>query len=71
MTAWVDGVNRGPIHLLRPTLLPLMCEPRMALISDYHRRRRPEAASLLPPYPKDGLAVTGTQRVEPIEILSA
>jgi hypothetical protein len=70
MTAWVDGVNRGPIHLLRPALLPLMCERRIALSSDYHGEQT-EAPSLLPPYPKDGLAVTGTQRVEPIEILSA
>jgi hypothetical protein len=70
MTAWVDGVNRGPVHLLRPALLPLMCERRIAVISDYHGQPT-EAPSLLPPYPKDGLAVTGTQRVEPIEILSA
>ncbi len=70
MTAWVDGVNRGPIHLLRPALLPLMCERRIAVISDYHGEQT-EAPSLLPPYPKDGLAVTGTQRVEHIEILSA
>ncbi|MBW8713863.1 MAG: hypothetical protein JF632_07240, partial [Acidobacteria bacterium] len=70
MTAWVDGVNRGPVHLLRPALLPLMCERRIAVISDYHGEQT-EGPSLLPPYPKDGLAVTGTQRVQPIEILSA
>ena len=69
MTAWVDGVNRGPIHLMRPTVLPLMCESRMALVSDY-RSTVQDPASLQPPFPKDGLAVSGTQGVSRIEILS-
>jgi hypothetical protein len=69
MTAWVDGVNRGPIHLMRPTVLPLMCESRMALVSDY-RSTVQDPASPVPPFPKDGLAVSGTQPVAPIEIRS-
>jgi hypothetical protein len=70
MNAWVDGVNRGPIHLERSRVLPLMCEPRVALVSDY---RSTEAApsSPEPPLPKDGLAVSGTQPVGRIEILSS
>jgi hypothetical protein len=68
MTAWVDGADRGPIHIARPTVLPLMCLPRLALISDYRSTLSPE--SLLPPYPKDGLAVTGGQRVGRIEIVA-
>jgi hypothetical protein len=69
MTAWVDGVNRGLIHLQRSTVLPLMCESRLALVSDY-RSTQPQSSSLEPPFPKDGLAVSGTQRVERIEILT-
>ena len=70
MNAWVDGVNRGPIHLERSRVLPLMCEPRVALVSDY---RSTEAApsSPEPPFPKDGLAISGTQPVGRIEILSS
>jgi hypothetical protein len=68
MTAWGDGVERGPIHILRPTVLPLMCVPRLGLVSDYRSTQTP--ASLLPPYPKDGLAVTGARRIGKIEIVS-
>ncbi len=70
MTAWIDGVNRGPIHLLRPMVLRVMCESRLTLVSDY-RSDQTAATSLLPPYPKDGLAVSGNQRVERIEIMSS
>ncbi len=69
MTAWADGVNRGPIHLVRSTVLPLMCESRIALVSDY-RSNEMTPSSPEPPFPKDGLAVSGTQRVGKIEILS-
>lgn len=69
MTAWVDGANRGPIHLTGSTVIPLMCEPRVALVSDY-RSTAPAPTSLEPPFPKDGLAVSGSQRVEPIQVLS-
>jgi hypothetical protein len=68
MTAWVDGAARGAIHIVRPAVLPLMCVPRLGLISDYRSPQTP--GSLLPPYPKDGIAVTGAQRVGKIEIVS-
>ena len=45
-----------------------MCNPRLGLISDYRSTQVP--ASMLPPYPKDGLAVTGAQRLGKIEIVS-
>ena len=67
MTAWIDGAQRGRIHILRPTVLPLMCVARLGLVSDYRSTQTP--GSLLPPYPKDGLAVTGSQRVGKIEIV--
>jgi hypothetical protein len=70
MVAWVDGINRGVVHLTRPVLLRVMCEWRLGLASDYQSEQ-----SLPPqpvqPYPKDGLAVSGTQQVDAIEIVSA
>jgi hypothetical protein len=70
MNAWVEGVSRGPIHFQRSTVLPLMCESRLALVSDYQSSEA-AAPSPEPPFPKDGLAVSGPQPVERIEILSA
>jgi hypothetical protein len=70
MNAWVDGVNRGPIHVERSTVLPLMCEPRVALVSDY-RSNEAAPSSPEPPFPKDGLAVSGTQSIGRIEVLSS
>lgn len=65
MTAWADGVNRGAFSLKRPTVMRLMCSSHLGLSSDY---QSPEAAPPLveQPYPKDGLAVSGTQPVAPI-----
>ena len=70
MAAWIDGVNRGVVHLTRPVLLRVMCEWRMGFASDYHAEQSPPALSEQP-YPKDGLAISGAQPVEPIQILSA
>jgi len=72
LTAWANGVSRGVIrlHLGKPLLLHLMCDTRVGIASDY---RSPEEVPPLTvqPYPKDGLAVSGDQRVEPIQILTA
>ncbi len=72
LTAWANGVNRGVIHLHpgRAVRLHIMCDTRAGLASDY---RSPEEVSPLAgqPYPKDGLAVSGNQRVDRIRILTA
>ena len=70
MVAWVGGANRGIVHITRPVLLRVMCEWRMGLASDYHSEQDPPALSEQP-YPKDGLAVSGSQPVEAIEIIAA
>ena len=70
MAAWIDGVNRGIVHLTRPVPLRVMCEWRIGLVSDYHSGE-PAVPPYVQPYPKDGLAVSGTQRVDTIETLSA
>ena len=69
MTAWVDGVNRGTLRLARPAMVRLMCASRLGLSSDY-RSPQPAPPPDVQPYPKDGLAVSGVQRVEPIDIMS-
>ena len=70
MTAWVEGTKRGTIHVKNPVLLRLMCEWRMGLASDYRSDEIPPPP-MVQPFPKDGLAVSGAQPVDRIEILSA
>jgi hypothetical protein len=66
LTAWVDGSHRGAFRLTRPTVMRLMCSSHVGLTSDY-RSLQPAPPLLVQPYPKDGVAVSGTQPVEPIE----
>ena len=71
LTAWTNGVSRGIIrvHLGLPAVVRVMCDARIALVTDY----RPSDAVPPPtvqPFPKDGLAVSGDQRVEAIQILT-
>jgi hypothetical protein len=72
LTAWANGVSRGVIllHLGKPAMLHVMCDTRVSLASDY-RSPDPKPDLSTQPYPKDGLAVSGDQRVEPIRILTA
>ena len=71
LTAWANGVSRGAIrlHLGRIAVLHVMCDRRFGLASDY---KSPEGLPLDPeqPYPKDGLAVSGEQRVDPIQVVA-
>jgi hypothetical protein len=69
MTAWIDGVNRGAVRLARPTMVRLMCESRLALMSDY-KSAQPAPLPGVQPFPKDGLVVSGSRRIEPIEALT-
>jgi len=72
LAAWANGVSRGVIrlHLGKPARLALMCDARVGLASDY---RSPDEAPpvTVQPYPKDGLAVSGDQRVDAIQILAS
>jgi hypothetical protein len=70
MGAWADGVNHGTVHVSRAVLLRVMCEWRMGLASDYHSDQ-PSVPIDVQPYPKDGLVISGTERADAIEILSA
>lgn len=69
MTAWVEGVKGATLQLAQPSIVSLMCASRIGLSSDY-RSPQPVPARTERPYPKDGLAVSGDQHVEPIEVMS-
>jgi hypothetical protein len=71
LTPWANGVNRGVVrlHLEKPALLHVMCSTRVGIATD-HRSPQPLPQPGAQPYPKDGLAVSGDQRVEPIQILT-
>jgi hypothetical protein len=65
MTIWRDGERAGSVAITGLTVTRFMCEPRLALKSDY----KPAQAAPPPfetPYPKDGLLVAGDLVVEKI-----
>ena len=68
MTAWVAGVSRGASGWRADVVRP-MCQARLAVTSDY-QSREPAPSPLVQPYPKDGLAISGGQHVDPIEVLA-
>jgi hypothetical protein len=71
LVAWANGVSRGAFYLepTAPVRLHVMCDERVALRSDY-RSPEPPPPQTTQPYPKDGLAISGDQRVDPIQVLS-
>ena len=72
LVAWANGASRGVIHLNPGALarLRVMCSQRLGLRSDFHSS---EPVPPMPPqpYPKDGLAVSGDQAVDPIKTVTA
>jgi hypothetical protein len=71
LAAWVNGASRGVIHLIPGPLarLRVMCSARLGIRSDYRSSDSP-APPTAQPYPKDGLAISGDQRIDPIQILN-
>ena len=65
MTIWRDGEKRGRVNLGDPTMTRLMCEPRIALKSDYKPPTTPPPP-FERPYPKNGLVISADVRLEPI-----
>ena len=66
MSVWADGSRRGSLSLGRPATLRVMCDARLVLASDYKSRETAPPPDVQP-YPKDGLAIAGTQPIEAIE----
>jgi hypothetical protein len=65
MTLWTAGEKRGIVRLDRPATVRIMCSPRLGLRSDYVSSL-PVPPPTEPSYPKEGLVVSGTTRVESI-----
>jgi hypothetical protein len=70
MTIWNNGVRKGTLRLNAPALLPVVCTNRLAVKSNYGSTEMVPPL-FVQPYPKDGLVVSGTPEVGPIEDVGA
>lgn len=65
-TVWSGGQSRGEITVGNPTFVATPCGRRIGLRTNY-RPAVPPPPALERPYPKDGLVVSGSQRVEAVQ----
>jgi hypothetical protein len=65
LTLWADGASEGVVALDRPATIPIMCSSRIVLRTDY-TSKQPLPPPFEQPYPKDGLVISGPQRIVPI-----
>lgn len=66
-TFWSGAGESRPVQAKTPTWVQSQCQMTIGLKSD-HAPAGLVPAPVVQPHPKDGLATTGTQRIEPIEI---
>lgn len=64
-TIWRDGTPQGRLQLDKPVMVSAACTRRVAISSDYRAKELPPPPAVRP-YPKDGLVISGPQRVEPL-----
>jgi hypothetical protein len=69
MTLWSDGATQADVVLDRPATIPIMCSSRMVMRTDY-TSGEPIPPPFEQPYPKDGLVISGPQRIDPIPAIS-
>jgi len=62
--AWIGRVSRS-VRVVQPDWVNVHCARHVGLRTDYHKELSPP--DTVQPYPKDGLAVSPPQPVEPIE----
>lgn len=67
-TAWLVSGRSQRITVDAPVLVGVHCTPRVGLRSNYVALEPPPPPQFQP-YPKDGLAVTGDVRIEPVELV--
>jgi len=65
--AWVDGVSKT-LHVNQPVAVDVHCTRQVGLVSDY-KPSEPAPPWTEQPYPKDGIAVSPPQPVQPIRML--
>ncbi|MEP6918869.1 MAG: hypothetical protein ABJC89_24730, partial [Acidobacteriota bacterium] len=68
LTIWSNGARQGTLRLTGPAVLPIMCVRRLALYSTYQPPEPPPRPTVQP-YLKDGLVISGSQPIAPIEIV--
>jgi hypothetical protein len=66
--AWLSDGTHRPLEVRSPTVSHMACGTRLSLKTDY-QPSLPLPPVPAEPFPKDGLAVAGGARVEPIEII--
>jgi hypothetical protein len=59
MTLWSEGTDMGVVAFDRPATIPIMCSSRIVLRTDY-TSKQPLPPPFEQPYPKDGLAISGS-----------
>jgi hypothetical protein len=67
---WIDGRAAGTVRMLHPSVLPVLCSPRIALSTDY-QSRDPVPPPAVQPYPKVGVAVSSSIPIGGVEVLTA
>ena len=67
-TIWRDAQRTGSVNVTGLTTIRPMCEPRIALRSDY-KPSQPIPPPFERPYPKDGLVVAGDLALEAIRVV--
>jgi hypothetical protein len=62
------GAETSPLRVVQPDWIDVQCMRSITLRTDY-RRAAAAPPAIVQPYPKDGIAVSPPQAIEPIEIL--
>jgi hypothetical protein len=68
--AWSSGAPPQTLHVRQPDWYEAQCVQQVGLRTDY-RSTQPPVDPKAAPYPKDGLAVSPPQTIEPVEIVPA
>lgn len=66
---WSGGTRLGNVSLERPATIPIMCSGRVVLRSDY-KSKETVPPPFEQPFPKDGLVISGGQRIEAIPAIA-
>lgn len=69
LTIWSEGVARGTLQLDRPVMVTAACARRIGVTSSYRSKEIPPPPAERP-YPKDGLVISGPQRIEAVETVA-
>jgi hypothetical protein len=69
LTVWTGGESRGELSLGNPTFVQTSCGKRIGLRTNY-KPLLPAPPPFESPYPKDGLVISGSQRIDAVQSVS-